>query len=54
MQRASVHAMQQAVELVKDTFITAGEREIYVGDSVEIYIITADGIEMQTFELKKD
>jgi len=46
--------VEEAVELVKDTFITAGEREIYVGDAVEIYIIQASGITMEVFQLKKD
>lgn len=44
----------EIVELVKDVFITAGEREIMVGDSVVIHVITKDGIETTTFDLKKD
>ena len=42
------------VEIIKDSFITAGERNIYTGDSVEIFIITKDGLKKEVFELKKD
>ena len=45
---------KEGVEIVKDAFITAGEREIYTGDSVEIMIIRKDGITSTTFSLKAD
>ena len=45
---------EEVVEIVKDAFISCGERDIYTGDQVEIAIITKDGIEMQTFALKAD
>lgn len=44
----------EAVALVQDSFTSAGERDIYTGDSVDIAIINKDGIRYQTFELKKD
>lgn len=47
--------VDEAVEIVKDSFITAGERNIYVGDAVEIFIMQAGKKMVKTrFELKKD
>jgi len=47
----SVDAVKQ---IVKDTFISATERDIYCGDSVLIQIITKDGITEEQFALRKD
>lgn len=46
--------LDEALMIVKDVFTSAGERDIYVGDSVDIRIITKDGIQQQRFELRKD
>lgn len=44
----------EVVEIFKDTFLSAGERDIYTGDAVELYVITAAGVTMERFALKAD
>ncbi|EAA10482.4 proteasome subunit beta type-1 [Anopheles arabiensis] len=46
--------MEKAISIIKDTFISATERDIYTGDSVIINIITKDGIKEETLHLRKD
>eukprot|EP00188_Purpureofilum_apyrenoidigerum_P000515 Plantae.Rhodophyta-Purpureofilum_apyrenoidigerum.ctg12265.p1 GENE.Plantae.Rhodophyta-Purpureofilum_apyrenoidigerum.ctg12265~~Plantae.Rhodophyta-Purpureofilum_apyrenoidigerum.ctg12265.p1 ORF type:complete len:238 (-),score=47.12 Plantae.Rhodophyta-Purpureofilum_apyrenoidigerum.ctg12265:110-823(-) len=47
-------SLGDAVNLMKDAFTSACEREITVGDTLEIYVITKSGTTMEEFELKKD
>lgn len=44
----------EVVEIFKDAFLSAGERDIYTGDQVEIAVITKDGIATHHFALKAD
>lgn len=46
--------LETAIDLVKDAFVSAGERDIYTGDDVEILIITKDGIRTDRLALKRD
>ncbi|KAK1279735.1 Proteasome subunit beta type-1 [Acorus gramineus] len=43
-----------AVDLVKDVFASATERDIYTGDAVEIVVINAKGIRRESIDLRKD
>lgn len=49
-----VLSLEETLDLVKDALTCAGERDIYVGDEAEIWIITAAGTQKTTFPLKKD
>jgi 20S proteasome subunit beta 6 len=46
--------LERAIDLVKDAFVSAGERDIYTGDDVEIFVITPAGIAVETLALKRD
>lgn len=51
-------SIEETVDLVKDCFTCAGERDIYTGDSVNIAVITAKGVDVITdrepFMLRRD
>lgn len=49
-----IRSVAETVELVKEAFVNAGERDIYTGDTVEIVVISKDGTSTQLFALKKD
>ncbi|KAM0893104.1 hypothetical protein ACQ4PT_025352 [Festuca glaucescens] len=44
----------EAVDLVKDVFASATERDIYTGDKVEIVVINKAGTRREYIELRKD
>jgi 20S proteasome subunit beta 6 len=46
--------MEKAMAILKDTFISAAERDIYTGDSIFINTITKDGIQEEKFALRRD
>lgn len=45
---------EEAIDLIKDCFATAGERDIYTGDAVELFVMNKDGIRKETMPLKTD
>lgn len=45
---------EDALKILKDVFISAAERDIYCGDGIHIQIITKNGIEEETYPLRKD
>ncbi|KAF0700177.1 Aste57867_9305 [Aphanomyces stellatus] len=47
-------SIDEAKLIIKDAFITAGERDIYTGDKVEVFVITAQGTTKEEFLLKAD
>ncbi|CAH2251086.1 proteasome subunit beta type-1 [Pelobates cultripes] len=46
--------LEKAIQLVKDVFISAAERDVYTGDTLKISIVTKDGIKEETMSLRKD
>ena len=49
-----IRCSQDAIDLVKDAFVSAGERDIRTGDAVEICIITKEGVRIETHPLNID
>lgn len=45
---------EEAESLLRDAFNSAGERDIYTGDHVDMYTITAQGSKHTRFDLKYD
>lgn len=47
-------SLEETIDLFKDAFTCAGERDIYCGDNVNYAIITKDGVKFERFALKRD
>lgn len=45
---------QKALQLVKDAFISAAERDITTGDRVLIHVIDSTGVKEESFPLRRD
>lgn len=46
--------LEQVLKIVKDAFSSATERDIYTGDSVEIWVVRKDGVTKEIYPLKRD
>ncbi|KAL5343851.1 nucleophile aminohydrolase [Aspergillus crustosus] len=46
--------LQTGKQLIRDAFANAAERHIEVGDSLQLLVVTPDGVEEKVFDLKKD
>lgn len=44
----------EAVQLVKDAFTGATERDIHTGDYLEMFVVTKDGVRKEGMPLKRD
>jgi 20S proteasome subunit beta 6 len=42
------------INIVKDAFTSAGERDITTGDHVDIWVIDKSGVHLEKFDLKYD
>lgn len=46
--------LKTAIDLVKDAFTGAAERQIKIGDTLEIFILTKDGVTKEEYPLRRD
>lgn len=47
-------AAEEVIEILKDAFISAGERDIYTGDELHLMVMTSAGVQNISFALKAD
>lgn len=48
------YTKEQVINLVKDAFISAAERDIYTGDALVINVVSKEGVAVETFPLRRD
>lgn len=48
------YTKEQVINLVKDAFISAAERDIYTGDALIINVVSKEGVAVETFPLRRD
>ena len=49
------YTADEVVEIVKHVFVSGGERDIMIGDAVDIYVVRKGGeMRHEVLELKKD
>ena len=46
--------LSKVIQIVKDAFTSATERDIYTGDGLQIMTITKDGVKEERYPLKRD
>uniref|UniRef100_T1J791 Proteasome subunit beta n=1 Tax=Strigamia maritima TaxID=126957 RepID=T1J791_STRMM len=46
--------LDNAVKIIRDTFISAAERDIYTGDGIIMNVISENGVQSEKFPLRKD
>ncbi|XP_031350552.1 proteasome subunit beta type-1-like [Photinus pyralis] len=51
---AEVMGLEDAIEITKDAYISASERDIFTGDSVQIRIVDENGVDYDEINLRKD
>ncbi|KAH9580956.1 Proteasome [Trypanosoma melophagium] len=47
-------SLTEVLEMLKNAFTGAAERDIFTGDAVRFHIITSEGVRTELFELRKD
>ncbi|CAG8533735.1 3486_t:CDS:2 [Paraglomus brasilianum] len=48
------HTLDQVKAVMRDSFTSATERDIQTGDYLELFIITAQGVDVEKYDLRKD